>query len=101
MKKKVKILGTLLVVLFSIPFYYRNQETIDRKAEIAWNGIKDMWATEAAETTRLKQILSGNISKGRAMKSQREANYEAIKKSEEDIEKQLQKDNEGVDESKK
>lgn len=91
--KHVKTLGVLLLVLVSIPFYFRNKGAVDHQMDVAWNAAKSYWSSESQETRNLKKAFSTNpVNMGKSGKSAGELRDEIIRKSEERIDAQEAKD---------
>ena len=99
--KKIKILSVLMVILLAMPGYYRNRQAVDRFAVGMWGGVEGAWLHFAFESKKVGTVFSDAVSgkrTGKSIPSQREAEIEAERASQKQIDEQEQKEN-GLEES--
>ena len=88
----LKTLAVLFAILLTIPVYFRNQAIVDREAGAAWFQMRSFWSSESPETRQLRKALSNAGNMGTPGKTAQQAREEAMQKSAERVEQQLQKD---------
>jgi hypothetical protein len=98
--KKIKILSVLMVILLAMPGYYRNRQAVDRFAVGMWGGVEGAWLHFAFESKKVGTVFSDAVSgkrTGKSIPSQREAEIEAERASQKQIDEQEQKETTGED----
>jgi hypothetical protein len=98
--KKAQILGALIVMLLTIPGYYRNRLAVDRAVVGMWVVVEGVWQHFAFESKKVGIVISGAVSgtgTGKSMPSQRSAEIEAQRESQKQIDEQEQKEVTGED----
>ena len=96
--KKIKILSVLVVILLALPSYHRHRQAVDRFALGIWGEVEGVWLHFAFESKKLGSVVSGAVSgkgNGKSIPSQREAEIEAVRESQKQIDEQEQKETTG------
>jgi hypothetical protein len=94
----MRFLGVLMVILLAMPGYYRHRQAVDRVAIGIWGEVEGVWLHFAFESKKLGNVLSGAVGgrgSGKSIPGQREAENEAIRESQKQIDEQEQKETTG------